>query len=45
MSQVQEQQVIVDNKWVLDHLKDERVRIVEVDYDPNTANNVRHIPG
>ncbi len=36
---------IVDNKWVLDHMKDENVRIVEVDYDPKNAFNIWHIPG
>ena len=34
------QQVVVDTKWVLDHLRDPNVRIVEVDYDPSTAYNV-----
>lgn len=40
-----QQQVVVDNKWLLDHLKDPSVRIVEVDYDPNSAYNIWHIQG
>jgi len=36
--------VLVDTKWVLEHLNDPSVRIVEVDYDPNTAYFAWHIP-
>ncbi|MGC9047931.1 MAG: sulfurtransferase [Caldisphaera sp.] len=36
---------IVDNNWLLSHLKDDNVRVVEVDYDPTTAFNIWHIPG
>ncbi|MEM0373895.1 MAG: sulfurtransferase [Sulfolobaceae archaeon] len=45
MSTQQLQQVLVDTKWVLDNLKNPKVRIVEVDYDPSTAYNAWHIPG
>lgn len=45
MSQIIQQQVIVDTKWLLEHLKDPNVRIVEVDYDHNSAYNVWHIQG
>ena len=28
--------VLVDTKWVEEHLNDDKVRIAEVDYDPKT---------
>jgi thiosulfate/3-mercaptopyruvate sulfurtransferase len=37
--------VIVDTQWVQDHLKDEKVRIAEVDYDPTANYELGHIPG
>jgi thiosulfate/3-mercaptopyruvate sulfurtransferase len=38
-------EVIVDTQWVNDHLKDEKVRIAEVDYDPTANYELGHIPG
>ncbi len=38
-------EVVVSTQWVQDHLNDPKVRIVEVDYDPQTAYNVWHVPG
>jgi thiosulfate/3-mercaptopyruvate sulfurtransferase len=38
-------EVIVDTQWVHDHLKDEKVRIAEVDYDPTANYELGHIPG
>ncbi|MFP3315471.1 MAG: rhodanese-like domain-containing protein, partial [Caldivirga sp.] len=38
-------EVLVDTEWVVNHLKDPKVKIVEVDYDPNTAYFAWHIPG
>lgn len=37
--------VLVSTEWVLEHLKDPRVRLVEVDYDPTSNYNQGHIPG
>jgi thiosulfate/3-mercaptopyruvate sulfurtransferase len=37
-------EVLVDTQWVEEHLEDERVRIVEVDYDPKSNYNLGHIP-
>lgn len=37
--------VIVDTKWVEINLKNPKVRIVEVDYDPQSSYNTGHIPG
>jgi thiosulfate/3-mercaptopyruvate sulfurtransferase len=36
-------EVLVDTRWVEDHLNDPKVRIAEVDYDRKT--NLGHIPG
>jgi len=38
-------EVIVDTQWVNDHLKDEKVRIAEVDYDPTANYTLGHVPG
>jgi thiosulfate/3-mercaptopyruvate sulfurtransferase len=38
-------EAIVDTQWVQDHLKDEKVRIAEVDYDPTANYELGHIPG
>ncbi len=35
----------MDTQWVNDHLKDEKVRIAEVDYDPTANYELGHIPG
>jgi len=37
-------EVVVSTEWVQQHLNDPKVRIIEVDYDPNTAYNVWHVP-
>ena len=37
--------VLIDTQWVLEHHKDPKVRIVEVDYDPTSNYNQGHIPG
>jgi thiosulfate/3-mercaptopyruvate sulfurtransferase len=38
-------EVLVETDWVNQHLKDQKVRIVEVDYDPAASYNTGHIPG
>jgi thiosulfate/3-mercaptopyruvate sulfurtransferase len=38
-------EVLVDTNWVFQHLKDENVRIAEVDYDPISNFVQGHIPG
>jgi thiosulfate/3-mercaptopyruvate sulfurtransferase len=38
-------EVLVDIQWVMDHLNNPRVRIVEVNYDPNSNYVIAHIPG
>jgi thiosulfate/3-mercaptopyruvate sulfurtransferase len=38
-------EVLVDIQWVIDHLNDPRVRIAEVNYDPNSNYLIAHIPG
>ncbi len=38
-------EVLVDIKWVMDHLNDPKVRIAEVNYDPNSNYMIAHIPG
>jgi len=37
--------VLVETSWVNEHLKDSKVRIAEVDYDPTANYNLGHIPG
>ena len=37
--------VIVDTKWIYDHLNDPQVRIAEVDYNPDSSYRLGHIPG
>ncbi len=37
--------VLVTTEWVQEHHKDPNVRIVEVDYDPNSNYEQGHIPG
>jgi thiosulfate/3-mercaptopyruvate sulfurtransferase len=36
--------VLVDTQWVEDHVKDNNVRIAEVDYDPKANYHLGHIP-
>ena len=36
---------LVTTEWVHQNINNPKVRIVEVDYDPNTAYNVWHVPG
>ena len=38
-------EVLVDTQWVEDHLKDLKIRIAEVDYDPNSNYTLGHVPG
>ena len=38
-------EVLVDTQWIEEHLKDEKVRIAEVDYDPTANYELGHIPG
>ena len=38
-------EVLVDTQWAEDHLKDPKVRIVEVDYDSDSNYELGHIPG
>ena len=38
-------EVLVDTQWVVDHLKDSNVRIVEVDYDPKANYQLGHVAG
>ncbi|MBX5479669.1 MAG: sulfurtransferase, partial [Pyrinomonas methylaliphatogenes] len=38
-------EVLVSTDWVAQHLQDPSVRIVEVDYEPETAYQLGHIPG
>ena len=38
-------EVLVDTQWIDDHLNDEGLRIVEVDYDPIANYELGHIPG
>src|ERR687894_428208 len=37
--------IIVDTKWIYDHLNDHQVRIAEVDYNPDSSYRLGHIPG
>lgn len=37
-------EVLVDTKWVEDHINDASVRIAEVDYDPTANYVLGHIP-
>jgi thiosulfate/3-mercaptopyruvate sulfurtransferase len=38
-------EVLVDTQWVEEHLKDSKVRIAEVDYDPKANYQLGHIAG
>jgi thiosulfate/3-mercaptopyruvate sulfurtransferase len=38
-------EVLVDTQWAEDHLKDQKVRIAEVDYDSKANYHLGHIPG
>jgi thiosulfate/3-mercaptopyruvate sulfurtransferase len=38
-------EVIVDTKWVEDHIQDPNVRIAEVDYDSKSNYMLGHVPG
>jgi thiosulfate/3-mercaptopyruvate sulfurtransferase len=37
--------VLVDTEWVANHLKDDKVRIAEVDYDATSNYATGHVPG
>jgi thiosulfate/3-mercaptopyruvate sulfurtransferase len=45
MQQYAHPEVLVDTRWVEDHIKDTNVRIAEVDYDPRANYLLGHIPG
>jgi thiosulfate/3-mercaptopyruvate sulfurtransferase len=38
-------EVLVETDWVSQHLRDDTVRIAEVDYEPTANYNLGHIPG
>lgn len=38
-------EILVDTQWVEDHLKDPKVRVAEVDYDPKANYKLGHVPG
>jgi thiosulfate/3-mercaptopyruvate sulfurtransferase len=38
-------EILVDTKWVQEHLNDPKVRVVEVDYDPTVNYALGHVPG
>src|SRR5215207_2876958 len=38
-------EVLVDTQWVEEHLKDSKVRIAEVDYDPKANYQLGHVAG
>ncbi|MCI4350065.1 MAG: sulfurtransferase [Thermoplasmata archaeon] len=38
-------EVLVDTEWVSGHLKDPKVRVAEVDYDPAANYELGHLPG
>jgi thiosulfate/3-mercaptopyruvate sulfurtransferase len=38
-------EVLVDTRWVEDHINDTNVRIAEVDYDPKANYVLGHVPG
>ena len=38
-------EVLVDTQWVEEHIKDSKVRIAEVDYDPKANYQLGHVPG
>jgi thiosulfate/3-mercaptopyruvate sulfurtransferase len=38
-------EVLVETDWVSQHLKDDAVRVAEVDYDPTANYDLGHIPG
>jgi thiosulfate/3-mercaptopyruvate sulfurtransferase len=37
--------VLVSTTWVQAHLNDQKIRMVEVDYDPSSNYNLGHVPG
>jgi len=37
-------EVLVTTEWLADHLNDEAIRILEVDYDPSSAYELGHVP-
>jgi thiosulfate/3-mercaptopyruvate sulfurtransferase len=38
-------EVLIETNWLAEHLKDPKVRVAEVDYDPAANYNLGHIPG
>ncbi len=45
MSDYAHPEVLVTTAWLQDHLEDDTVRILEVDYDPSSAYELGHIQG
>jgi len=45
MSPYAHPEVLVENDWLAQHLKDPKVRVAEVDYDPTANYETGHIPG
>ena len=44
MSEYAHPEVLVSTEWVAQHLNDPNVRILEVDYEPQDAYELGHIP-
>jgi thiosulfate/3-mercaptopyruvate sulfurtransferase len=38
-------EVLVDTQWTEEHIKDSKVRVAEVDYDPKANYQLGHVPG
>jgi thiosulfate/3-mercaptopyruvate sulfurtransferase len=38
-------EVLVDTQWLEEHLKDSKLRVAEVDYDPKANYQLGHVPG
>ena len=45
MTEYAHPEVLVTTEWLQDHLDDDKVRILEVDYDPTSAYELGHVPG
>ena len=39
------EEVLADTRWLAENLHNPNIRILEVDYDPENAYNLGHIPG
>ncbi len=45
MAEYAHPEVLVENEWLAAHLKDPKVRVAEVDYDPAANYELGHLPG